>query len=500
MRRRIAQLLRGLPRQDGFSIIEVVISVAIVGMTATGTFFALQTATKTSERNERASVAHEIAVNELERLRRLGDSSLSTLLAQDNTSRNTTIGGVQYTSSIRAYYKSGIGTQFTDACGSIDTSGGAKYVYLRVEVDFAGRQEAGIGPSGPAAVSKPVMDTYFATEGGDLQTASGTLRVYVMNQADTPLSSRTVQLYKMPAGTLQATGTTNQYGCVLFTGLPRSTYEVRVPTSTEVDKYGNTNPVKLTVKMPTRGALTRTINLASPVTVNLAYYTRLTAGNTTKTFVTPGTSPLSSLVGPFVSYNPALTDVTPAGYTFRNTGSNHKFYPFPSGYNLFAGSCVDNNPDDGNSGNGQEQFVIPASGSSGWSAGFNYTPNPELLLPQFRIRVGQGSLSSWANGAKVQVKMNGTACGTYPTGPTDWLKLTGTTDSSGYLANNAYVLPAGSYTVCVRHDRWKYTFWPFGYNEDYYGTASNVNNPFPGPNNYSYATSSTTACGDSGKW
>ncbi len=485
------QLRRALGRQNGFSVLETMMAAVLVASTATGTFFALDSATQSSERNQRATVAHEVALNEIERLRRLGDSNLPTLLAQNNTQVVKTVEGVNYTATIEAYYKTGIGTEFTNACGDEDTTGGAQYVYLGVVVEYPGVHK-GVS-SGTGAVDKATVDTYFATEGGDLQTATGTLRVYLKDATNTALNGRTVQLYKMPANTLIDTETSNSYGCVLFTGLARSDYEVRIPTTTEVDKYGSTNPVKLTVKMPTRGALTKIINLSAPVTLNLSWYTRLTPSDPTKTYVTPSSSPLSSLVGPFVAMNPDLLN-PPSGYTFRTHASNLKFYPMTDGYSLYAGSCIENDPDDGNAGNGDERFLIPASGSSGWQAGFTYTPNPELLVPQLRIRVAQSSSSTYADDGWVRVRMIGTTCGAYPSGgATNWIQLTGDTDANGYLANNAYVLPAGTYEVCVKDYRWR-TTWPWGY-VNYYGYTNNVSNSFPGPNNYTHTTTSTTPCG-----
>ncbi len=503
MRTKVVQMLRALKKQGGFSVIEVVVSAVLLGTTATGTFVALDSATKSNYRNARSTAAFLVASSEMERLRRLGDVNVATLLAQDLTTRYVVVKGITYRVDTRAYYKSGIGATFTDACGE-ESSGsgansGAKYVYISAAVTLPPNNTSGTGATG-GLVSAAFLDAYFATEGGDLQTASGTLRVYIKGPAPAEVSQvgMTVELYKMPAGTLTANATTNSLGCVLFIGMQRGDYEVRVPTTTKTDKYGNTNPVRLTVKMPSRGALTRTINIATPVTVNLNWYTRLTAGNPTKTYVTPPSSPLPNLVGPFVVMNPGFTDVIPSGYSFRTNASNLQFYPIDpaEGYSLYAGSCVENDPDDGNAGNGAERFVIPATGSTGWTEGGTYSPNPELLVPQFKIRVGEGTLSSWATGAKVQVKQVAGSCGAYPSGgATNWIRLTGTTDSNGYLANNAYVLPAGAYDVCVRHDR-----RVFLSTNEYYGSATAVTNPFPGPNNYSYATSSSTACGNSSLW
>lgn len=503
---KVVNRYRALSRQGGFSIIEVVVSAVLVATTATGTFFALDSASKTNQRNARNTVGHQVGAAELERLRRLGDTSITQLLQQDQTVRYTTVKGVVYRLDSRAYYKAGIGSSFTTACGDVasSSSSGAKYVYISVQVSLPPGNTSATGATG-ASQQVNFMDTYFATEGGDLQTASGTLRVYVKGPkpSETPKTSATVQLYK--SGVYQTSATTNDLGCVLFVGLTRGAYEVRVPTTTEIDKYGNTNPVKLAVAMPSRGALTRTINMAAPVLVNLNWYTRLTTGDTTRTYVTPGASGISNLVGPYTMFNTGFTAVTPSSYIFRTNGTNMQFYPSDptepaDSVQLYAGSCIENDPDDGNGVNGAERVTVPVTGGTGWSSGSTYSPNPELLVPQFRIRVGQGNLSSWANGGKVQVKMTATNCGAYPTGGAAvWKRLTGSTDSNGYLPNNNYVLPAGTYEVCVRHDRTA-GFWPFTYTEDYYGYASGVTNPHPGPNNYSYATNSTSTCGSSSLW
>lgn len=506
----VQSALARLRKQHGVSVLEAVLSAALVATGFIGTFFALDASTKSAERTSRTTVANEIAVNELDRLRRLGDSSIVSLLAQNNTSKTVTVKGINYSVQLSAYYKNGIGTEFTDACGNADNSStaGARYIYIKVFVNFAGRYEPNqTNVTGGVAAIRPVsLDTYFATEGGDLQTSTGTLRVYVLNASDVAIASKTVQLYKMPAGTLTGTATTNSFGCVLFTGVARGDYEVRIPTTTETDIYGATNPVKLAVKIPSRAALTKTIKISSPVTVNFAWYTRLTAGNTTKTYVTPGATGINSFVGPFVAMNPALTSQSPNGYAFRTNGSNMTFYPMVDGYSLFAGSCTQNDPDDGNAGNGAERFVVPAVGSTGWSAGGSYSPNPELLVPQFKIRAGNSGNSAGASNSEIQVRMKGTTCGGYPSaGATNWIRLGssgsgGVTNSSGYLNDNYYALPYGSYDVCVRRRQSVWWWYEYYYNPLGSGTGANVTNGWPGPTSVSYGTSTSTSCGNSSLW
>ena len=502
---------------------EAIVSATVVASAFTGTFIALDASTKTADRTAQSTAAYDVASAEIERLRRLGDTNLSSLLAQNGVVSTTSrFNGKQndvYTMTDTAMYTTGVGATATDACGNSDAVNGAKYVYIKVKVTY-GTVTSSTGPIKPVE-----LDTYFATEGGDLQTATGSIRLLLKNAADVPLENRTVQLYRTTNGTntLVSTGTTNAiYGCVVYTGLPRGDYELRIPTTTETDKYGSTNPVVRKVKVASRAAIALTINISPPVTLRfnqtLSYVTRKTSGGADIS-ITPGTSATTDLVGPITAMSTELTGNIPSGYSFFPYAATRGMYPLATGYSFYPGSCVENNPDDAGIA-GAELVVLPSVGNSSWAGNSTYSPDPTMRLPAFRVKVGDAG-GTLVGGGKVQVQLVATTCGTAPAAPTAWKRLPGTTSSVsgsvGELADASYALPYGYYNVCVRQDRtvpgtwsyqwvWKGWYWAWenvqgpSTVDDFYGTANNIRNVFPGPNNFTYGTASTTACGDSGLW
>ena len=169
---------------------------------------------------------------------------MPTLLAADDPRTSlrpvragtVTLDGVNYTIWNRAYYVENIGADVTDACGSAASATNgttAQFVYIKTSVYWPGMTGSGgaSGATGPLAPQPAVLDAYFAPEGGDLQTSTGTLRVFVQNMAGKAIVGKTVELRrKVGASTVSVgTKTTGTTGCVLFTGLQRGDYEAQLP-------------------------------------------------------------------------------------------------------------------------------------------------------------------------------------------------------------------------------------------------------------------------------
>lgn len=509
--------------QEGWVLMDAVWSSVVVALAFMGTFLAIDASTKTATTDIRRSTAYDLAQNELDRLRKLGDSNLPGLLAADNTavppsspSRTVTLDGVTYRIWNRAYYVENIGNDITDACGNAASATNgttAQFIYIKTTVYWQGQTGATDEMPKPAEAS-----LHFAPEGGDLQTNTGTLRVFVQTMDGTPIVGKSVTLKRLPAGTV-ITGkptTTGASGCVLFTGLPRSQYEITIPTTTEYDLYMTTNPVKVPITISSRASLSRTIKIGQPVTVVPSFVTNGGSGDVTVT------SGASTLVGPWMAASPSITAASgnefmaSPGMTFmphQTAGIANKMFALDTGYTAFAGPCDINDPTAPN------RVTMGDTIDPSWVPGGTYVGPRALRVPNFRVRLVRTADNAIASTGMVMVKLidrvgstaGAGSCGARTSLFETWIRLPGKVDSEGYLTVSAYALPTGRYDVCARQTIRRYydpPGWPgLGwYNDVLYLHLTNRDNNYPGPNALTAntatgTTTGTTECNSStGSW
>lgn len=481
--------LRG---DDGWVLMDAIVSVAIVAMAFGATYVALDASSRTATRDIKKSTALIVAQNELDKMRDTLSNDISAINDLENSTSSVTYQGTNYGVSRRAYYVTGLGGEQTTACGKKfdGTSGGtAKFIYLKVSVSHNG--------STTTAATDPssTLDAYYAPEGGSAQTGTATLRIYVLDRNGAEVNPGTQQVQLYLDGVWQKTETTNENGCVLFVGLERGAYEVRIPNS-RYDLYMERKPitsaiVNVPINVPQRAALSRDIRIDVPVTVTPAFR----ANNGTSDFIV-NTANASALIGPWVGMTEKITRASGSDYT-PLPGSVHmphapplpanQLYPDLGGYGAYAGACDINDPDDGNVGNGSERVVIPAESSIGtWTPGGTLTPNPELWVSQIRARAyaNADSAGSFTTGYvdqaidanTVRVAVRPTAdpgaekedakCGSrYNTHYKKWIRLPGSASNNTFLSDDAESLPVARYDICIRVQMdWRYrSTWLLGW-------------------------------------
>lgn len=501
-------------------LMDAVWSSVVVALAFMGTFLAIDASTKTATRDIRRSTAYDLAQNEIDRLRKMGDTNLPSLLSANNTntppsnpSRTVTLDGVTYTIWNRAYYVENIGSDVTDACGNAASANNgttAQYVYIKTTVYWQG-MGGSTGVTGGVAPQPATLDAYFAPEGGDLQTNTGTLRVFVQTMDGTPIVGKAVTLKRLPAnvtitGTPTTTGST---GCVLFTGLQRSQYEITIPTTTEYDLYMTTNPIRVPIMVSSRASLSRTIKIGQPITVVPSFVTN---GTGTDVTVTPG-STTSAFTGPWMAASPSITSgsgdefMASPGMTFmphQTSAIANKMFALETGYTTFAGPCDINDPGAAN------RVTMAGSVHASWVPGGTYAGPRALRLPNFRVRLVRTADNAIADTGMIFVKLIdrvGSTAGTGSCGARsnlfdNWIRLPGKVDSEGYLSVPAYALPTGRYEICARQTIRRYydpPGWTYGlgwYNDILYLHLTNRDNNYPGPNAVTADTSNGTTAGD----
>lgn len=486
---------RRIVREErGWVLMDAVWSTVVVIGAFVATTMAFDGATRSVARDSKKSQAMQVAQNEINRMRAVGQRSINDLTSMNNTTQTVAFEGVNYNVAYKAYYVTGMGGDEAQACElTFGSSSGAsaRFIYTKVNVTYAGQVTGSTSATSDYATEPTSLSNYFAPEGGGSQPDTGTLRVYVLDHTDAVASGiSTVQLYIAGESTALRTQTINPTtGCVLFTGLTRNTYQVRVPVTGRQDLYmSNTGTaVNLTVVMPDRGSLTRDIRLANPVTVNPIFRVRTGTGATPTIDVNSSTSGVSPFVGHWTAESDSYKSAPDVDHarlpgrvymprTVPTSTLRDKLFPLKAGYSAYAGSCDWNDPNSGvNDGVTNNQVLIPTTiPHASWVPNGTYTP----VLPMSQIRTAptlvpiitsqpssglqSGATYYWDQrslGFKVKVKLVSDAASEDPEASCKpsaafadtWVQLPGTITTSGLtLADVAEILPVGKYEVCVR--------------------------------------------------
>jgi Tfp pilus assembly protein PilV len=479
-----------LSDQRGWALVDALASAVVVVLAFTGTTMAFNGSTASVARDEKKSNAMVVAQNQINEMRSIGTRSIKSLTDMDNTTKTVTYQGVNYTVSYDSYYVTGLGSDQMDACEVVYQANGttARYIYMRVRVTYPG-QLTGATNSTSQFVSNPAtLDSYYSPEGGGTQADTGTLRLYILkpdNSVATGVS--TVSLYVAGETTATQSRTINAAtGCVLFTGLVRNTYQVRVPVNTLQDLYlsnsATKNYVSQKIIMPDRGSLSREIRIGNTVAVTPKYYSnngstnfQVTGSNTNAFFNTWIAATDQVKTAPTTDY------LYPGGLIFMPHADGSpatSMFPLAQGYSSYAGPCDANNPNAGVDEDINNWTQLPAVGAetTSWKSGSTgLTFSPILWLSQLRPTVGFGGANQPSIGmaasktyyytptlngaATVQVKLKGDAAGGTLDGSCKpsttlfgtWQSLPGslTALNTVGLPDNSMALPVGTYDVCV---------------------------------------------------
>lgn len=478
--------------QRGWALIDALASAVVVVLAFTGTTMAFNGSTASVQRDEMKTNAMIVAQNEINEMRAIGTRNINALIAKDGTTETVTYQGSLFNVAFDAYYVTGLGSDDKDACEvSYQANGStARYIYMRARVTYQGQVVTGPSSSNSFVSSPASLDSYFSPEGGGTQADTGTLRVYVLRPNNT-IATGITSVSLVSAG---GTGTSKTAlinpatGCALFTGLVRDTYQLRVPITGLQDLYLTNTAAKGYVSqkivMPDRGALSREIRLAYPVSVAPTFW----ANNTDNDFQVTGGN-----TNPFFQYWIAGSDqirlAPTTDYLFPGSlifmphadgSAANAMFPQSQGYSTYAGPCDINNPNIGADEGVNNWTQIPAVGSqtTTWASAAtaqNLSITPQLWLSQLRPKIQFGTYSATRpvttvngtyyynptlNGATtVRVRLTGDASGQAGAEPNckpntnlfnTWQSLPGslTALDSPTLPDNAEALPTGTYDVC----------------------------------------------------
>jgi type II secretory pathway pseudopilin PulG len=400
--------------EDGFIIIEVLVSAVILAIVA-GAVLALITATTHSAASERNhSVAYGLAQEDQAELRTFQISKLNRYVHSETVE----IGGTRYTIESRGTFvnnKSG-----TSSCTEANNS--ADYVQITSTV------------SSSTLLTPVSLQSVVSPSSGSLDPSHGTISFQVNNAKGEGVSGVSLT----GSGTANFSGSSESTGCAIFADLPSGNYRVVAEGKGLVTPEGTETWSKEQVGAPASGTQQVQIRFDAP-------------GRVAPTFVylEPKTGLLTPApVDSMELYNSeneqkTITFGTPTTTPRLATLNDTRVFPFATKYLVYAGSCTSNNPDPENKGiNAAALANVLVTGGS--------VSSPQMQIPALNLTVTSGG--NPVKGAKVILTDN--TCKYNSTN----VKREYTTNKTGHIVNSsteletetqAVGLPIGTYSICA---------------------------------------------------
>ncbi|MBS1863839.1 MAG: hypothetical protein JSS68_19250 [Actinobacteria bacterium] len=401
--------------EDGFIIIEVLVSALILAIVA-GAVLTLITATTRSAASERShATAYGLAQEDQAQLRTLRISSLNHL----KKTREETIGGTTFTiESTGLFVNAKTGTA---SCTEQNSS--ADYVEITSTV------------SSPTLLHPVSLQSIVAPSSGSLDPTHGTLSFLITNARGEGVSGVSVT----GSGASNFSGSSEASGCAIFADLPSGNYKVTATGNGLITPEASSTYVKEQVGAPSGGTQQVVIHFDKAGTIAPSFvYKDPTTGN-----LLP--APVDSMEL-FDSENEAktITFGTPMTVPRAAKLEDKIAYPFKTAYAVYAGSCTSNNPDPES-----KKINEAAIGSAAVTPGG--ISSPTIQLPALNLVV-KNSSGSPVEGATVFV--TDTSC-KYNSSS---VKREYTTNETGHIVNSsselktrteAVGLPFGTYNICA---------------------------------------------------
>jgi Tfp pilus assembly protein PilV len=399
-------------REEGFVLIEILVSALVLVVASAGVIVLLQTTTKTQAEQRHTSEAYALAQEDQARLTSMRLSTLNML----DQSRTVALNKINFNVRSRGVFINDATS--TPSCGEGTSS--SDYVEITSIVTWPGMD--------PGERAKIV--SLLSPANGSLDPNNGTVAISVKTQTQVAVPNVYVS-----GGSGAFAGYTDAAGCAVFTDLPAANYTATISGETAgvVNKDGNYVEQKA---VPVVGGDTKTVTFEfdRPGTIPLNFKYRAGSGSEFKI----------ATADSVVAYNSGMTAakaiVTASGLR-ETTISAMPLFPFSSKYILYAGTCASNNPDPKGEG------LNPAAVASVIAPRDGTAAATTLQLPALELTVKNGS--SVLSGAKVTItdKNCKDSKGSF-------VKRIYTSNAAGLPSNSAtglaeLGLPWGSYELCA---------------------------------------------------
>ena len=390
--------------QDGFALMEVIVSAAVLIIVVLGVLASIDAVSRTASANQARTVASTLAEKDLERLRAFRTDDLTDLAKQPDVTSHVKVGPVTY--EIVSKVELVADTTGEEVSCSIPTGKGR---YLRITSTVSN------------GVAKPVSMSSIVAP----QPNKGTLTALVRNAKNEPVKNMPVEAVG-PSGDIKQT---NDLGCAIFDDAEAGSYVLRLNQSGWVNVDGQ--------------QLYEQQGTVSPGNVTTVEFKYDLAGSFPVAVVnSAGQTEPTKTTGPFG----LMADHTGVSTGFRSTNASpftsmFPFYQAP--YEVYSGDCTGNNP--GNWINGYyDTHPLAVAQVNPGEVGATRT----VLEPSVNVTV---SYKSTATGTASTV--SGALVYAYPrtAGCTTGRVTAGTTNAAGNSTTPG--LPFGEYDLCIQYTR-----------------------------------------------
>ena len=324
-------------RDQGFTLIEVIVAFAIfLGMVAASAVV-LSSAQSATRDNSRRTTAINLATRELSitadafnsgvrgpKTVQIGDVDNPDPLPAGRAGDPLVIDNVSYTVSRNAEWAS-VGSTAASTCDEGTTS---ELAHLRVKVSV----------SWPGTKRPVTMTTVMTPPKGTYSASDGHIGLKVIDASGQPRDGQSVSVTG-PSGTL--TATTADDGCVLFPFLTPGSYTVTLSTPGYVDIKGM-SPSTTTATVVAGQIWKGTVSYDRAATITATFQTA--AGYQVPAHITSttGVDATPVMLGNSGLLPSGAARATSTSGTQPRTISN--LWPYASGYQLWSGGCLDNDP------------------------------------------------------------------------------------------------------------------------------------------------------------
>jgi prepilin-type N-terminal cleavage/methylation domain-containing protein len=403
-------VLRRPVRQDGYSLIELLVAVTVFALVFAAVSIGIGRALEVNRGNRNRSAAAYLAARQLEeaRAKTFATVALGRTTCVYSAPTSTCNVPSPYTVVQDVAWASPGST--TTSC-DVPSGAGAGLAYKRVTVTVTWPDMGGVAPVTSQTLLAPPSGTFDPTDGHIL--------VQAFNRDALPLAGQTVSL----AGPETASQTTTTDGCAFFAYLDPGTYTATLSGTGYVDRQGNqpaTQTVAVTASQISRlqfdydRAATLSVGLVAPsgaVIPTGTYGIAMTVANSN---LTVGTK----------SYQQAATG---SGTTRTIT----PLFPYASGYQVWTGDCADADPA---AHSGGSRGAVLASNPAATTSGSAALDAVDVTVRRTSVT---GTLQSGATVSAIHAAGTGCTAG-------ETLTTTTTTNASGQLR---LALPYGTWTI-----------------------------------------------------
>lgn len=347
--------------EEGFSLIEVVISAMVLLLVTLGTLSMIDTAAQSTTQNRARTAASDLAEQDQELLRATAATTLggdvSTGRQGYSNPHTTSVGGISYSVASTAEWVSDA-TGATPSC--TDPDGVAQYLKLTSTVT----------PVGESHIAPVTMTSFLTPTAGSFGRHTGTLTVQLLSRSGGAMPNVPVTI----SGPQNASLSTNAAGCAIFNYIPSGAYTAAWSKSGYVDPDGKTAP---TASATVADAATTRVSKQYDVAggINFSIQTKGGAASTANEVTVANGKMAGSRTFPLAG---------PLTVPASSISTGNALFPFTDGYSAYTGDCVANSP----SGYGGESLsTLPSLGAGATSSLIVNQPSIKITV-QKSVKVG----------------------------------------------------------------------------------------------------------------